>query len=126
MINVSKDDLEMLFNMPSFYNMFIILNSKYDELNFRDKLSDSERIAEYTWITQQYRKYISRQHDVILSHDKLDDMLKEIEDMISKASEYGSNRKEIIYNSIRDEFLTNIYRIIEIWITDVDDEGSVE
>ena len=126
MIKVTKEDLEMLFNMPSFYNMFIILNSKYEELNFKDKISDSERIAEYTWITQQYRKYISRQHDVILAHNKLEDMLKEIEEMISKANEYGSNRKEIVYNAIRDEFLTNVYRIIEIWLTDVDDEGMEE
>jgi len=125
-MNIDKETLELLFNMPSFYNMFIILNSKYKELDFKDDISDSERIAEYTWITQQYRKYISRQHDTILSHDNLVDMLKEIEDMITKANEYGSNRKEIVYNAIRDEFLTNTYRIIEVWMTDTDEEGMEE
>ena len=124
---IDKSELEPLFNMPSFYNMFTILNSKYNnEFQFNDKISDSERISEYTWITQQYRKYISRQRDVILAHDKLEDMLVEIEDMVSKASEYGTNRKEIVYNTLRDEFLVSIYHIIELYVTNEDSEGLVE
>ena len=123
---IDKKELEALFNMPSFYDMFITLNAKYHEFQFTDNISDSERISEYTWITQQYRKYITRQQDVILKHNKRSDMLREIADMISKANEYGTSRKEIIYNALRDEFLVGIYHIIELYVAEDEDEGQVE
>ena len=123
---IDKTELESLFNMPSFYDMFIALNGKYQEFQFHDDISDSERIAEYTWITQQYRKYITRQQDIILRHNKRSEMLAEIAEMISKANEYGTTRKEIIYNAMRDEFLTSIYRIIELYVPDDEEEGQVE
>ena len=119
---VTKEDLLPLFQMNSFANMWIVINNKYNLMEFKDNISDEQRISEYKWITQQLRKYISKQQNVVLKHDTLKEMLNEIEALISKAEEYGDSRREIVYNIMRDEWLIELYHIIELNIDDNEED----
>lgn len=107
--------LEPCFAVAGFGDSFIALNQLYSSLDFKDEISDNERIAEYKWITQQLRKYIGKQKEVILSHKNREEILAEIENLISKTSEYGDNRKEIAYNIMRDDFLAQLHNIVELY-----------
>ena len=119
----NREELLQLFRLPDFFEMWVVINDYYEnQLAFKDEISDSERIAEYKWITQQYRKYVSKQKDVIMGHDSYDEMSAEIEDMISKASEYGDSRKELVYNILRDTWLLSTYRMIEYYKNGYDEE----
>ena len=62
-----RETLISLFRMQDFNTMFMLIDQQYRQLGFRDPLTDSERIAEYKYITQQLRKYIAGRQDPILA-----------------------------------------------------------
>jgi len=116
------EDIRPAFEIPSFYDMFVLLNSKYDELDFRDNISDGERISEYKWINQQVRKYITKTKGIVLNHKHQEEMMAEVENLISKTEDYGDSRKEIVYNILRDQFLNELYTIISLYQEEEEDE----
>ena len=117
-----REDFNNMFVSPSFYEMYVHLNSKYRDLDFTDKISDSERIAEYKWIAGQFNKYIGKQQVNIMKHDNRIDMLKEIEELIDKTQEYGDTRKAIVYNIVRDDWLNNFANLLEVYQEEEDEE----
>ena len=115
------EDIEPCFEVSSFYDMYVLFNTKYEEMKFHDNISDGERIAEYKWINQQIRKYITNVKKAVLSHKNQDEMLTEIKNLISKTDDYGDSRKEIVYNCLRDDFLTGLYSIVELYQSEEDE-----
>jgi len=119
------EDLEPLFEIPSFYDMYITLNLRYQEMDFHDEISDSERISEYKDINTQLRKYITKQKNVILSCKKKEEALAIVENLVTKMDDYGDTRKEIVYAVMRDDFLLNLHRVIFLY-QDNEDETEEE
>jgi len=117
-----SENLEELFDIPSFYDMYITLNARYSEMEFHDDISDSERISEYKDINMALRKYITKQKNVILQCKKKEDALEVIEALIAKTDDYGDTRKEIVYAVMRDDFLINLHRIVLLYQEDEEDE----
>jgi hypothetical protein len=117
-----REDFDSMFVAPSFYEMYVHLNSKYKELDFTDEISDSERIAEYKWIAGQFNKYISKQQSVILQHGTREKMMLEVESLIEKTQEYGDTRKAIVYNIVRDDWLHNFYELLAVYDSGEDED----
>lgn len=114
-----REIVEGAFKLTDFRSMFDIINSVYTGLQFQDKLTDAERIAEYKYITQQLRKYISGRQEPILScGGDLEQMLRTVEAWLSDAPEYGDDRKSLAYNFLRDEWIMETYNRIKFLINE--------
>ena len=107
-----KNNLEAAFVPRDFQSMWFALNAKYDALAFKDEITDSTRIQEYKYIVQQFRKFISGQHDAIMECGSAEEMLALLDAMLAQATEYGKERKEIVYNFVRDDWLYELQNYI--------------
>lgn len=116
--------VEGSFALTDFRSMFDIINNVYESLKFRDNITDSERISEYKYITQQLRKYISGRYDTIAAcGSDLNMMLATVERWLADAPEYGDDRKNLVYNFLRDQWLIETYNNIK-WLMDKRAEES--
>ena len=112
-----KRDLESAFWPRDFQSMWFVLNSKYKALDFHDDISDDIRIGEYKYIVQQLRKYMSNHQEEILNDcDSPEMMLDAIDYLLTKAGEYGNERKEIAYNFIRDDWLMELRNYVNMFL----------
>ena len=84
-------------------------------------------IDEYQWIYGQYRKYIGTKKIPWLSmRDDLDKLLLNIKDAIEKDSKTPANRKELVYQTMRNEWLRNTwnhYAWIKEQLMEEDEDG---
>ena len=120
-------EIESMFLMPTLYKMWPDIQTRYMQMGFKDNLSDSEMIAEYTYILEQYRKYISSHQKEILSHrDDLEKMLEVVEVLIEKAPEKDMERKILVYNTLRDDWLIDLYNVIVMGIADREEDEDAE
>ena len=101
--------IQAFFQDEAFEATWMELKQEYDNLGFKDDISDEEMISEFKYIAQQLRKYKFSKQDQIINHDTLEDMAHEIEELIGKAPEYGDSRNEIVYNFMRDHWLVGMY-----------------
>ena len=111
------ESLELLFRAKDFESMWGEINSMYQYLGFQDKLTDEERIAEYQWINKQLRKYMFSKQDTILSKENNAARLAAVEGLISSATEYGNDRKVLVYNFLRDHWLYEVYNVLQVLAT---------
>lgn len=124
-----KQRVELMFQARDFESMWFAITDEYRDLGFTDSIADQDRIDEYTWITQQLRKYMFSKQDEILGCESLGDMIALIDVYIGKAGEYGEDRKKVVYNFMRDHWLYEIRNhlvnlIIEISMQDENDDGE--
>ena len=117
-----REILMGFFHMRDFRTMWDIIWNEYQSKHLGEFMEDEELIAEFQYITQQLRKYISKNQDQILDHGAdLEAMLKEIENMLGNASEYAKERKELVYNFLRDQWLIELHEGI-VWLIENGDE----
>lgn len=118
-----RDVLMGFFQMKDFRSMWDIIYNEYELKHLNpDWMESEELIAEFQYITQQLRKYISNHQDQILDHGAdFEGMLKEIETLLSNAAEYAKERKELVYNFLRDQWLIELHDGI-IWLMENNDE----
>ena len=109
-----------LFKSPDFETVWTECKMLYENLGFRN-YNDEDMIEEFTYVAQQLRKYVFTKQSDILSHDTYEDMLAEVDNLIGKATEYGSNRQNVAYNFLRDHWLYTI-RNMFMNIVDANDE----
>lgn len=109
-------DKELIINAffldESFEQTWSEIKQEYEQLGFRDEISDEEMIAEFKYIAQQLRKYKFNHQDQVVNHDSVEDMIEEIKSLIGKAPEYGNSRKEIVYNFMRDHWLLMVHNVL--------------
>ena len=117
---------ENLFQVKSFEEIWFDIKQLYEAMGFSDKLTDKERIEEYTYISQQLRKYVSSKQDVVLSKDTYGDMVLVLEDLIAKAPEYSSIRKELVYGFLRDHWLLEVYGALSRFMENDEEEEEEE
>ena len=107
------EEIKDKFTLPSLSAMWPIISQRYKAMGFHDVLTDAQMIEEYKYVLMQYRKYVGSHEQEILKHiNNLDDMLKVIEELIDKAPELDTQRKILVYNTIRDDWLTDIYNTV--------------
>lgn len=95
--------------------MWFICKATYENLGFNDA-TDQQKIDEYKWIVQQLRKYMFSKQEPIMSCKDLETMINEVDVLISKASEYGDERKVIVYNFMRDHWLFELRNyLVQLW-----------
>lgn len=124
--NDQRDALMGFFKMRDFRTMWDIIYNEYQTKHLGDGLDDETMIAEFQYITQQLRKYISNHQDQILDHGAdFDGMLKELENMIESAGEYAKERRELVYNFLRDQWIIEVHDGI-LWLRDEDSIFSEE
>lgn len=104
--------VQAFFQDEAFEQTWMEMKQEYETLGFRDDITDEEMISEFKYIAQQLRKYKFSKQDQIIAHDTLEDMVKEISNLIGKAPEYGDSRKEIVYNFMRDHWLINMFNTL--------------
>ena len=122
-----KQQLELAFHPRDFQAMWFVLNNKYSALEFTDTITDEQRIAEYKWIVQQFRKYLSSKKEVIL-HDcqTADEMLVLTDNWLNVANEYGNDRKTIVYNFVRDDWILELQGYIYSFLYEMNTEEEDE
>ena len=115
-----------MFQARDFETMWYAIKDEYKDLGFVDSIDDKTRIDEYTWITQQLRKYMFSKQDEIMGCDSLEDMVAKIDSLIGKAGEYGDERKKVVYNFMRDHWLYEVrnYLVDLIASISIDEEET--
>lgn len=114
-----KQRVELMFQARDFESMWFAISDEYRDLGFNGPMSDQDKIDEYTWITQQLRKYMFSKQDNILCCDSLEDMVAMIDGFIGKAGEYGDDRKKVVYNFMRDHWLYEVRNYLTNLIVEV-------
>lgn len=107
------------FNVPDLAQLWPEILKYHSDMGFRTPLTnsetgvvltDSQMIEEYQWIYGQYRKYIGTKKGPWLSmRDNLDKLLKNIKDAIESDSKTPANRKELVYQMMRNQWLTDTW-----------------
>ena len=111
-----RETIESFFHMRDFRSMWDIIYNEYEMKHLGECIGDDEMIQEFQYITQQLRKYISNHQDQIMDHGAdLNGMIKEIENLLSNSTEYAKERKELVYNFLRDQWLVEIHDGI-VWL----------
>lgn len=121
-----SQSIMLMFQARDFETMWYAIKDEYKDLGFVDPISDQTRIDEYTWITQQLRKYMFSKQDEIMGCDSLEDMVAMVDSLIGKAGEYGDERKKVVYNFMRDHWLYEVrnYLVDLIASVSVDEEET--
>lgn len=106
-------EIESRFVLPSFINMWYPIQTRYQVMGFKDPMTDGEMIEEYKYVKEQYCKYISsHQKGILDKRQDLDKMLEYVERLISKADDVSTDRKTLVYYTMRDDWLIDLYNTI--------------
>lgn len=113
------------FNVPDLAQLWSEIHRYYIDMGFREPLTDmdtgavltdNQMIEEYQWIYGQYSKFIGTKREPWLSmSDDLEALLENVKDAIERSSKTPSNRKELVYQTIRNQWLTNTWNHVA-WI----------
>jgi hypothetical protein len=107
-----------LFKTPSLLGLWPLCKAKYEELGFTDELSDRDKIDEYTYIYEQYKKFVFSHQVPVLKHSRsLYSMNEYVEELIAKTAEKADTRKKLVYFALRDDWLTVLWQTIQWFIT---------
>lgn len=137
-MNIKELDelLEEPFNVPDLAQLWPEILRYHTDMGFRMpltntdtgvELTDTQMIQEYQWIYSQYKKYIGTNRTRWLSmRDSLDRLLATIKEAIEKDSKTPESRRELVYQMMRNQWLTNTWNhiawIIEQLTEEEDDE----
>lgn len=107
------EEIESRFELPSFISLWYPIQTRYKVMGFNDPMADEEMIEEYKYVKEQYCKYISsHQKGILDKRQDLDKMLKYVEGLISKADDVSTDRKTLVYYTMRDDWLVDLYNTI--------------
>ena len=101
------------FVTRDFQSMWFALNAKYKALDFHDDLTDTKRIEEYKYVVSQFRKFLENVRKTVDDCISVDEIQDVIEYVLENSREYGKERKEIVYNFVRDDWLYEALGFIE-------------
>jgi len=114
-LRATDEELETvtrMFLMPDILGYWHDIKCRYESMGFTDRLSDKDRIEEYDYITRQMNKYISSHQKAVLADDDLVRMLAEASDMHAHAPFEGRERRQLVYFSMRDDWLRMLMGLI--------------
>lgn len=120
----NKEILGTFFQISDLIGSWRELNQWYDEMfNFRDKISDEERLSEYIYIVENFRKFVFTKQDEILKHDTdWVSMQQEVQRISEVLTEKPKTRRELVYQAKRDDWLRNLIAVLGQFIEDEEEE----
>lgn len=128
MIDMTADNAEMIeswFDVKDFIGLWPDILNRYTSMGFTDPLTDEQRIREFSYISEQLHKYVSRKHkDFMACKDNLPMMLSKIDNALNTAREKADSRKEIVYISMRDDWLIGLYSLVSMAIEETKQERT--
>lgn len=104
-----EKELMTAFDMPSYYSFYSTIANEYEYFKFTDALSDEQRLAEYSQIYQQLKKFVgTKMAPVISRKDDLRSLVSWVEDQIVRCDVYPLTRVQMVYNSLKVSWLTKL------------------
>lgn len=120
-----KAAVDQMFVAPSFVRMWGQIHLRYMQMGFTDHLSDGERIKEYKYITEQYRKFVFKSKgEVMKLTDDPETVQGWVDSKLATLQEAPTDRKALVYATFRDDWLTDLYNTASMEL--VEREGFKE
>ena len=131
-----QDLLEEPFKVPDLAQLWPEILRCHRDMGFSipltDKakggvITDNDMIAEFQWIYSQYRKYIGTKKAPWLSmQTNLPKLIANIQDAIEKDSKTPTDRTELVYQAIRNEWLLKTWNHYAWLIEQLQEEDDDE
>lgn len=100
------DALAVMFQTPAYFDFYGSISRKYKDFEFSDELSDTERLEEFAQIYQQFRKFVGSKMAVVMGmQENLDSLVAWYSDQLEKSDVYPKTRVEMVYNSLKVDWL---------------------
>lgn len=100
------DALAVMFQTPAYFDFYGSISRKYKDFEFSDELSDTERLEEFAQIYQQFRKFVGSKMAVVMGmQENLDSLVAWYRDQLEKSDVYPKTRVEMVYNSLKVDWL---------------------
>lgn len=119
-----KSQLANCFRMYDLVSMWTTIRTEYETMGFTDQLSDKEKIEEYQWINTQLNRYISKHQSEMSKGNTLEEILDSIKSVIAKSTECTKDRKSLVYQNLRDDWLANTQHYVWQLLQDVEEEAD--
>lgn len=122
--DVKHDLHDALFHLPNAIDMFIQINEVRNKLGFNVIKDDQELVAENNWIIQQYRKYVFTKESSLAGSwvEGPEKVLAYLVDYTENAPDSMEDRKHIIYQALRDAWLTGSINNLQWAILELSEE----
>ena len=102
--------LKVMFATPAYFDFYPQISRKYKDFEFADALTDTERMDEFASIYQQLRKFIGSKMAVMMGmQENLHSLLAWIDDQLGKSDIYPKTRVDMVYNSLKVDWLRQAY-----------------
>lgn len=89
------------------------IQATYKSMGFSDPMSDSQVIDEYSYISEQMHKFVSKKYTEIMKYqDDLEAMVDYVNEIISRLDETSKDRKMLVYYMLRDDWLIQLRNAI--------------
>ena len=100
------DALAVMFQTPAYFDFYGSISRKYKDFEFSDELSDTERLEEFAQIYQQFKKFVGSKTAVVMGmQENLDSLVAWYKDQLEKSDVYPKTRIEMVYNSLKVDWL---------------------
>lgn len=100
------DALAVMFQTPAYFDFYGSISRKYKDFEFSDELSDTERLEEFAQIYQQFKKFVGSKTAVVMGmQENLDSLVAWYRDQLEKSDVYPKTRVEMVYNSLKVDWL---------------------
>lgn len=101
-----EESLKVMFDTPAYFDYYPTISRKYKDFEFTDDLTDTERLEEYAQVYQQFKKFVgSKMSTVMGMQENLDSLMAWLENQIEKSDVYPKTRVEMVYNSLKVDWL---------------------
>ena len=107
-IDVEKA-LKVMFVTLPYFDFYPLISQKYKDFEFSDELTDVMRLEEYASVYQQFKKFVGSKMAVIMGmQENLYSLQAFIEDQLDRADVYPKTRVEMVYNSLKIDWLKRV------------------
>lgn len=126
----TKETLELYFVPFSLVDIWPRISGKYEYFGFSDKITDAQKYDEYTWINEQFRKFVGTKKALIMKHIyDLEKMHKYVESLLVDCPEKTSGetvRPWLVYTALRDEWLRTLLYTIKMLMEEENGTYGIE
>jgi hypothetical protein len=121
-------ELEDMFKHASLNDNWPGIDEAYRSyFKFSDNLADDQRIDEYTWIAQQYKKFVNKEQAPIMGfRDDWESRLKYVKGLADKEYKPSTDRKHMVYGLMRDAWIAEMQSYVEMKMEDIANEKMAE
>lgn len=113
-------DIRNCFQEIPLLGYWAAIKQTYMNMGFTDPMTDSQKIDEYAYISEQMHKFVSKKYNEIMQYeDDLNAMAEKVEDILERVEENSRDRKTLVYYMLRDDWLIQLHNIILLTIDDL-------